>query len=158
MVQLPESLAQWSSMVEDLDLLAMALVALTARAIFEISGETSLLQWRAIVELAAGPLRLGELAARLPSNMPAASRLVGRMTERGLLETRPVQADGRGISVQLSADGHALRAAVIDRRRDLIAQGLGSRSLPAGLHDGLALLGERLRASTLAPVNATIER
>ena len=155
MVQLPESLVSWLGIVDDLDLLTMALVALTARAIYEIAGELSLLQWRALVELeAAGPLRLSDLAARLPASMPATSRLVKRMTERGLLATRPVPADGRGISVQLSAQGRTLQTAVIDRRRGLIADGLGSSSLPTGLHDGLTILGERLRTRSLAPVDA----
>lgn len=145
----------WLSIVEDLDLLAVAIVALTARAIYETVGELSLLQWRTLVELhSAGSLRLGDLAVRLPSSMPATSRLVKRMTERGLLATGPVRADGRGISVRLSAHGRTLHAAVIERRRDLIANGLASTSLPAGLHDGLVILGERLRTSSFAPVEA----
>jgi DNA-binding MarR family transcriptional regulator len=155
MVQLPETIASWLWIVDDLNALAVALVALSARAVYEAAGDLSLLQWRALVELdAGGPLRLGDLGARLPSSMPATSRLVKRMTERGLLVTRPVPADGRGISVQLSAKGRTLHAAVIDRRRDLIAEGVGSASLPAGLHDGLALLGGRLRARSLATVDA----
>jgi DNA-binding MarR family transcriptional regulator len=155
MVQLPETIASWLWIVDDLNTLAVALVALSARAVYEAAGDLSLLQWRALVELdAGGPLRLGDLAARLPSSMPATSRLVKRMTERGLLVTRPVPADGRGISVQLSAKGRTLHAAVIDRRRDLIAEGVGSGSLPAGLHDGLVLLGGRLRARSLATVDA----
>lgn len=155
MVQLPETFASWLGIVDDLNGLAFALVALTARAVYETAGELSLLQWRALVELeAGGPLRLGDLAARLPSSMPAASRLVKRMTERGLLVIRPVPADGRGISVQLSAKGRTLHAAVVDRRRDLIAEGVGSASLPTGLRDGMAILGERLRARSLAVVDA----
>ena len=145
----------WLGVVEELDTLAVALVALTARAIYETVGELSLLQWRILVELeAAGPLRLNDLAARLPSSMPAASRVVKRMTERGLLITRPVPADGRGISVQLSNEGRKLHAAVIDRRRELIADGLGSSSIPTGLHDGLAILGDRLRTRSLVSVDA----
>jgi DNA-binding MarR family transcriptional regulator len=154
MVQLPVGVASWFGLVEDLDLLAVALVALTARAIYETVGELSLLQWRALVELeAAGPLRLRDLAARLPSSTPAASRLVKRMTERGLLATRPVAADARGISVQLSAQGRTLHAAVIDRRRQLISEGIGSSRVPTDLHHGLAILGERLRTSSLAHVD-----
>jgi DNA-binding MarR family transcriptional regulator len=155
MVQLPKDFASWLGIVEDLDLLAVALVALTARAVYETASDLSLLQWRALVELeAAGPLRLRELAARLPSSMPATSRLVKRMTERGLLATRPVPADARGISVQLSPEGRTLHAAVIDRRRELIATGLRSSSLPAGLHDGLVILRKRLRTTSLAPADA----
>ena len=155
MVQLPEDLASWLGIVDELNALAVALVALTARAVYEAAGELSLLQWRALVELdAGGPLRLGDLAARLPSSMPATSRLVKRMTERGLLATRPVPADRRGVSVQLTAKGRTLHAAVVDRRRDLIAEGVGSASLPAGLHAGLAILGGRLRARSLATADA----
>jgi DNA-binding MarR family transcriptional regulator len=155
MVQLSESLASWSGLVEDLDLLAVAIIALTARAIFETASELSLLQWRTLAELeSAGPLRLSDLAARLPSSMPASSRLVKRMTERGLLATRPAPADGRGISVQLSAKGRTLRSAVINRRRDLMADAIGSSSLPNGLHDGLAILGERLRTRSLVFTDA----
>jgi DNA-binding MarR family transcriptional regulator len=155
MVQLPETIASWLWIVDDLNSLAVALVALSARAVYEAAGDLSLLQWRALVELeAGGPLRLGDLAARLPSSMPATSRLVKRMTEKGLLATRPVPADRRGVSVQLTARGRTLHAAVIDRRRDLIAEGVGSASLPAGLHDGLVILGGRLRARSLATVDA----
>jgi DNA-binding MarR family transcriptional regulator len=149
--QLSGEVTWWLGMVENLDYLAFALVALTARAIYDVVGELPLLQWRALVELdAAGPLRLGELAARLPASTPSTSRLVQRMTKRGLLATRPVPTDGRGISVQLSADGQSLQMAVIERRRELIADVLRSSSVPADLDSGLAILGKRLRARSLA--------
>lgn len=141
----------WSGMVENIDYLAIALVALTARAIHDVIGELPLLQWRALVELdAAGSIRLGELAARLPASAPSTSRLVKRMIRRGLLETSSVPTDGRGISVQLSHKGQALRAAVIERRRELIAGALRSSSAPADLHAGLTILGQRLRARSVA--------
>jgi DNA-binding MarR family transcriptional regulator len=133
------------SLLNDLDLLAMALVALTARALFETCADLSLLQWRALVELDRGPLRLGDLAERLPASMSASSRLIKRMTTRGLFATRPVPADGRGISVQLTGEGRQLRSAVLDRRRRLIASGIGPCDLPADLHAGLATLAEQLR-------------
>jgi DNA-binding MarR family transcriptional regulator len=155
MQQLSGEVTAWLGMVENLDYLAFALVALTARAIYDVVGELPLLQWRALVELdAAGPLRLGELAARLPASTPSTSRLVKRMTKRDLIATRPVPTDGRGISVQLSPHGHSLQAAVIDRRRDLILDVLTSSSVPADLNTGLAVLGKRLRARTLASADS----
>ena len=155
MVQLPEILLSSMWNLDDLDTLAVAIVALTARAIFEVAGELTLLQWRALVELSAtGPLRLGDLAVRLPSSMPATSRLAKRMTERGLLMTGPVATDGRGISVQLSGEGRMLHTAVIDRRRKLIADRIGSSPMPSGLVDGLHILGQRLGARSLTSVKA----
>ncbi len=144
-------------MVEHLDYLAFALVALTARALYDVGGEMPLLQWRALVELdGAGPLRLGELAARLPTSAPSTSRLVRRMAQRGLLETRPVPTDGRGITVHLTANGQSLRTTVIGRRQNLINDALTSASVPADLRGGLAALGQRLHARSLASADTTV--
>ena len=151
MQQLSDEVTAWAGMVENLDYLAFALVALTARAIYDVVGELPLLQWRALVELdAAGSLRLGDLAARLPASAPSTSRLVKRMSNRGLVETRPVPTDGRGITVRLSGDGQSLHKQVIERRQDLIADVLRSSTIPTDLYGGLAVLGKRLRARSLA--------
>lgn len=83
MEQLSAEFASWLGIVENLDYLALALMALTARAIYDVVGELPLLHWRALIELdAAGSLRLGELAARLPASAPSTSRLVQRMIRR----------------------------------------------------------------------------
>ena len=62
----------------------------------------------ALAVLAAeGPLRMGELAARLGISAPTVSRLVDHLVERGFLERVTDEDDHRATRVRLSADGHA---------------------------------------------------
>jgi DNA-binding MarR family transcriptional regulator len=67
----------------------------------------------ALAVLAAeGPLRMGELAARLGISAPTASRLVDCLAERGLIERVTDPADHRATRVGLSAEGIIGLAAV----------------------------------------------
>ena len=61
----------------------------------------------ALAVLAAeGPLRMGELAARLGISAPTVSRLVDHLAERGFLERVTDEDDHRATRVRLSAEGH----------------------------------------------------
>jgi DNA-binding MarR family transcriptional regulator len=76
----------------------------------------------ALAVLAAeGPLRMGELAARLGISAPTVSRLVDHLVERGFLERVTDEDDHRATRVRLSADGHRGLAAVREHGAGLLA-------------------------------------
>ncbi len=62
-----------------------------------------------------GPLPLGELAAREKVAPPSMTRVVGRLSEAGLVERRARPGDRRLVLVSITDSGRALLAA--DRRR-----------------------------------------
>lgn len=84
----------------------------------------------ALAVLAAeGPLRMGELAARLGISAPTVSRLVDHLVERGFLERVIDEDDHRATRVRLSADGHRGLADVREHGAGLLADRI------AGLDD-----------------------
>lgn len=92
----------------------------------------------ALAVLAAeGPLRMGELAARLGISAPTVSRLVDHLVERGLLERVIDEDDHRATRVRLSADGHRGLADVREHGAGLLADRI------AGLDDAERALLER---------------
>jgi DNA-binding MarR family transcriptional regulator len=119
-----ESSSQWFQVVEELDLSLTQLKML------------SLLD-------GAGELGVKETGARLGLSLPAASRAVDHLVQRGLLERREKEADRRCRLVQLTSAGHAvverLTAARVSSLHDFVA------TLPdaqrAALHAALAPLG-----------------
>ncbi len=128
--------------VESLEQLAFALVAITNAALADTAGGSELTfpQWRVLVVLGNGDraLRLRELASAISASPPSASRLVRRLERRGLVEAHPDPVDRRGLLVTLSPRGRSVRAGVVERRRQLIAESLAAVGpLPAGSDDGL---------------------
>jgi DNA-binding MarR family transcriptional regulator len=120
--------------IDLLESLAFASVAMTARAIAETAGsELTFLGWRTLVIVGASEdaLRLSDLAERLGVSRPSASKLVHRMARRGLLDLEPDPDDGRGLCLSLGSEGARLRAAVIDRRRRLLAESLAGAEIGA---------------------------
>lgn len=76
----------------------------------------------ALAVLAAeGPLRMGELAARLGISAPTASRLVECLAERGFIQRVTDPADHRATRVGLSADGVIGLAAVREHGEGMLA-------------------------------------
>jgi DNA-binding MarR family transcriptional regulator len=108
-------------LLEALERVALATVGLTARALSETpSGvELTLPQWRVLVIVGERPegSRIGEIAGRLGSGLPAAGRLVRRLERRGLVATRTDPTDRRATLVRLGPDGEALRASILEHRR-----------------------------------------
>lgn len=141
-------------LVDALEELAFALVALTSTALIEGAPGADLTfpQWRVLVVLGEGGgrrfLRLGVLADAIASSRPSTSRLVRRLERRGLLETRPDPEDGRGLLVGLSAHGRAVRASVVGRRRDLIATRLLHADARTDLVAGLLRIAEELGSAS----------
>ena len=133
--------------LDQLDLLAVELVAATNAAIVDVgAGDLSLSQWRMLVVLggSGGSLRIHEIAERVGASMPSASRLVGRMERRGLVMSARDAIDLRGRRVALTADGEALRARVVQRRRAMIEERLGDLPQDPGLVVGLEALVRRM--------------
>jgi DNA-binding MarR family transcriptional regulator len=139
-------------MIESLERIAVASVAMTARALAETAGsELTFLGWRTLVVVggAGEPIRLSDLAERLGVSRPSASKLVRRMVRRGLLELGADPSDRRGIRLRLSPEGARLRDGVIERRRQLIAGSVDGVALPASA-GGEATLALELAAHRLS--------
>jgi DNA-binding MarR family transcriptional regulator len=76
----------------------------------------------ALAVLAAdGPLRMGELAARLGISAPTVSRLVDCLGERGLIERVTDPADHRATRVGLSPEGVVGLASVREHGEGMLA-------------------------------------
>ncbi len=67
---------------------------------------------------------MGEIAARIGSATSPASRLVARMREHGMVQTRKDPQDHRATRVQLSDEGLAIRDRVLARRRELLSMAI----------------------------------
>jgi DNA-binding MarR family transcriptional regulator len=138
--------------IEYLEKIAIASVAMTARALAETAGsELTFLGWRTLVVVggAGAPIRLSDLAGRLGVSRPSASKLVRRMIRRGLLELSADPTDRRGIRLRLSPEGARLRDGVIERRRQLIAESVDGVAL-ADSAGGDATLTLELAAGRLS--------
>ncbi len=134
-------------LVVALERLVYGSVGLTSLAIAQASEATELtfVQWRVLVMLGDGPLRVGEIAGRLGISMTSASRLVRRMENKGYVTTARDERDRRATLVTLSERGSLMRSSVIQHRRDLISGIVrdGTSRLPDDLHAGLDILAER---------------
>jgi DNA-binding MarR family transcriptional regulator len=107
--------------------LLMAGVGVTATAISETDSATdlTLIQWRVLVLVTqADGVRVGELAGRLGTTVPSASRLVRRMEDNRLVTATRDETDRRATIVRPTSLGQRVFDAVIGRRRELIASAL----------------------------------
>lgn len=111
--------------VGDLERIVVASVALTARVLAEVAPDLTFLQWRVlvVVDEAADGVAVGAIAGELGARLAATSRLVGRLRDRGLLATDKAPNDNRVTLVRLTEAGEALRSAVVERRRSILAWG-----------------------------------
>ncbi len=116
------------TLVDAVERLVRVGVSLTTHALAEAPGaELTLQQWRVLVLVAEGEgLRVGEVAARVGLGFPSASRLVGRLEAAGLVRHDRDPDDGRASRVAATARGRRVAGSVIDRRRSLIAEALGT--------------------------------
>jgi DNA-binding MarR family transcriptional regulator len=94
----------------------------------------------------AGPLRLNDLAARMGTTPPTASRAVDTLDELGMVERTSDPTDRRALQIQLTASG---RQAVEERQARVYASFRPAAArLPAAerkqLADLLARLAEQL--------------
>lgn len=94
-----------------------ALVGVAARSLVVLDDDVTLVQYRALVVLAAsGPQLVGTLAAALAIRPSTATRLCDRLVRRGLVEREASLASRREVLVSLTAAGRAVLDAVTERR------------------------------------------
>jgi DNA-binding MarR family transcriptional regulator len=75
----------------------------------------SLAQYRMLLYLRHGPKRAGELAAQASITRPSLSTLIAALDRQGLVQRTTVDADRRGVRLELTKKGLATIARVEDR-------------------------------------------
>jgi DNA-binding MarR family transcriptional regulator len=108
--------------------------------------DLTLLQWRTLVVVteADDGVRISDVAARVGTSLPSASRLVDRLARRDLVTVEPDAAARRARVVRPSRAGTALRRRLIGRRRDMLSERLSAANLPTDLLSGLETIGRAL--------------
>lgn len=99
-----------------------ALLGVVARSLAEALEMVTLPQFRVMVILSSGPLRMGALAARAHFVPSTFSRSIDRMEASGWVERTGNPGSKREVMVDLTPHGRQLVAHVTDRRRREIAE------------------------------------
>ena len=114
------------ALIQQLEKVAIGLVGITALALRESATrpELTLLQWRALLLIGGSPepLRIGDLARRLPASPSSATRVVERLSHRGLVTSLRRTVDGRGVWLEVTPTGQTEYQAVSERRRELLRE------------------------------------
>lgn len=134
--------------LESLELLLFGAIGLTSVALTAAAAsDLTIQQWRALVVIArADGIGVGDMAARVGTTLPSASRLVGRLERRGLVETARDDADRRRTIVRTTPAGRSAFEEIVARRRELMHAALTANleRLPPDLSGGLAALARAL--------------
>lgn len=129
-----------------LDRLVLAGVAITTRALNEATPELDLTfpQWRVLLVVGEGEegATISEVAGRVGVTVPATSRQLQRLARRGLLEIGRDERDRRAARARLTDRGLMVREAILDYRRERIAEAVTGLRLPATAISALARLVE----------------
>lgn len=97
-------------------------VAISARALADISPNLTLVQLRTLVVLDShGPVKLASLAAALGVNPSTAMRMVDKLEAIDLVDRQTNPGNRREVVLRLSEDGHRLVGQVLSRRHEEIA-------------------------------------
>lgn len=110
---------------------------------------------RALYFIARQPdLTVGELIALLAITKQSLGRVLGDLTERGLIETRPGREDRRQRLLRLTSEGTRLEAELFDALRDKMSAAYSSAGQGAvggfwAVLEGLIPEAERKRVSAL---------
>jgi DNA-binding MarR family transcriptional regulator len=137
-----------ASLRRSLETITFGAVAITARALQTAGAELTLPQWRVLVIVGGSPrgASVSDVAARLGSELSPASRLIGRMERRGLVETGKTDPDRRVTRVRLTDRGRTIRRDVFERRRRLLVEVLaGVGIVDVAGAELLARIGEAFR-------------
>ncbi len=118
-----------ASLTDLIERIVLGGVGLTSRALTDALPGTDLTfpQWRVLVVLGDEPdgATVSTVADRVGVTVPATSRQLRRLEQRGLIWTAPDEHDRRAVRVGLSAAGLAARDAILGYRRERIAAGAG---------------------------------
>lgn len=95
----------------------------------DIWGDVSMREYDVLYTLSKcdQPIRLGELHRHVLLSQPALSRLVERLTERGLIERSADPADGRGVRLSLTEAGRERQRSVGGRHAVSVAREVSAR-------------------------------
>jgi DNA-binding MarR family transcriptional regulator len=109
-----------------------SLVALATRSLGAAAEETTIAQYRALVVLASrGPQRLVDLAGALDVAPSTAGRMCDRLVRKDLVRRHRGRADRRAVLVSITAAGREVVDQATARRRELIADILGTLPVEA---------------------------
>jgi DNA-binding MarR family transcriptional regulator len=111
-----------SGVIDGLLAASRVLVALTAQSMAQLDTDVTLVQYRALVILAGGPRRTGDLAAELGIAPSTATRLCDRLVARDLMRRFRRSGDRRASWLALTPRGRDLVGAVMRQRRAAIAR------------------------------------
>ena len=150
--QLPPTPPAAATLATELERIAVGAVGLTTRALAQADAgfELTFPQWRALLVLGEGEdgARIGEVAARVGVTLPATSRLLRRLEQRGLTALAVDPTDRRATRVRLTDLGRDVRTSILTHRR-------------AALREVAAMLAEPDRldlTSGLRAIAAELER
>jgi DNA-binding MarR family transcriptional regulator len=126
--------------LRQLERIVIASVAVTARVMSDLSTDLTLSQWRVLVLVdQRRGIPVSALAIALDAKLPSVSRLLGRLRERGLVETQRSPVDARIILVTLTDRGHQVRNRVVRARRDRFRQAIDEIAATNDTNDLLEL-------------------
>ena len=109
-----------------------SLVAVATRSLGAAAEETTIAQYRALVVLASrGPQRLVDLAGALGVAPSTAGRMCDRLVRKDLVRRHRGRADRRAVLVSITAAGREVVDQATTRRRELIADVLGTLPVQA---------------------------
>jgi len=122
-----------------------ALVGVAARSLAGTEDTVTLVQYRALVLLAArGQMNVGGLAEALDVHQSTATRLCDRLVARGLVDRVHSPQSRREVVVSLTRDGQALIRSVTAKRRAELDRIMGRLSAKqrAAVDDAFTLFAE----------------
>jgi DNA-binding MarR family transcriptional regulator len=127
-----------SAMTDALLTASRALVGVAARSLASIDADVTLVQYRALVVLAAhGSQRVGELAEALATHPSTTTRMCDRLVVRGLASRRTDRSNRRETVVSLTAKGRDVVQRVTDVRRSELARIV--RRIPAASRESMVV-------------------
>jgi DNA-binding MarR family transcriptional regulator len=105
--------------VQALLVASRAFVGLAARSLAAVHDEVTLPQFRALVVLVVrGPRRGTDIADELQVNRSTTTRMLDRLTRKGLVRRSRSADDRRAVLVRATPDGRRVVERVMSRRRD----------------------------------------
>lgn len=143
-------------LVDSLEAIVVAGVALTNAALSRSGHELSFPQWRVLVVLAdPNGLPVAEVSRLIHVTLPATGRQLRRLERRGLVDFEPDGKDRRVTRVRLTAAGLDVRRSIMGQRRDAIERSLADLRPARAVVDAVALIADALAAETRRSTSVT---